>query len=71
MVPYGDGAIVAGENDATVYALKTLEGDQKSAIAWTYTDPIRIVKRIAIKDNCVAVTYWGGYVKTLDAHPAP
>ncbi len=67
MVPNGDGLLIAGEVDSTVYAVKSLEGEQAQAVTWQYKDPRRLVKYITVANNLAAVVYFGGWMTVLDA----
>ena len=66
-VPFGETFFVGTEADGAVRRLKALEGKSEDQTAWTVATPGRIVKRIAAGKDLVAVAYWGGTLKVLDA----
>jgi phage I-like protein len=66
-VPFGETFLVGTEADGAVRRLKALDGKPEDQAAWTMATPGRIVKRIAATKDLVAVAYWGGTLKVLDA----
>lgn len=62
-----DLIIVGTEFDGTVRALKAVQGKVEEQTAWSYKMPLRLTKRVAAGDGLVAVAYWGGTLRILDA----
>jgi len=59
--------LVATEFDGTVRALKGVEGKVEEQTQWSFKTPLRVTKKIAVGDGAVAVAYWGGTLRVLDA----
>ncbi|MCY3022449.1 MAG: PQQ-binding-like beta-propeller repeat protein, partial [Planctomycetota bacterium] len=65
--PLGDAIIVGTEFDGTVRALKALQGKVEEQTQWSYKVPLRLTKNVAVGDGLIAVAYWGGTLRILDA----
>jgi hypothetical protein len=59
--------IVATEFDGSVRALKEVKGKLEEQTNWSFTTPLRVTKKIAAGDGILAVGYWGGTLRVLDA----
>jgi hypothetical protein len=62
-----DMIVVGTEFDGGVRALKAVQGKVEEQTAWAHKTPLRLTKKIAVGDGLIAVAYWGGTVRILDA----
>ena len=65
------GFIIGTEGDSAVRGLTDLKGQLANAASWTDVQPTRIVKHFATRENRIAVSYWGGTMRILDAAGTP
>jgi len=59
--------VVGTEFDGTVRALKDVKGNLEEQTSWSFKTPLRVTKKIAAGDGLLAVAYWGGTLRVLDA----
>ena len=62
-----DTLIAGTEFDGTVRALKEVKGKLEEQTAWSFKLPLRVTKKVAAGDGLLAVAYWGGTLRVLDA----
>ena len=65
-----DGVVVGTEADGKVRRLKTLAGSLEEQLAWEAALPRRIVKKLAVAGDRVAVAYWGGTLALIEGNGA-
>jgi len=65
-----DLIVVGTEFDGTVRALKEVKGKVEEQTQWSFKVPLRLTKKVAAGDGLIAVAYWGGTLRILDASGA-
>ncbi|MFA4030400.1 MAG: hypothetical protein GDYSWBUE_002172 [Candidatus Fervidibacterota bacterium] len=64
LAQFGENVVVGTEVDGSVRVLKPFDGQ----VIREHKQPLRITKLIATTKDAIAVAYWGGEVKVVNAH---